>query len=82
VIRRWLAGLSCQGADHAKKAKEKDGDADAINHPKMDVFAWIDGHERAQKPAFSFQMNHRSGHAEMSSISRAKEIVSIKSCWP
>ena len=71
--------LTCQSADQAQEAKEEETDADAINHPKMDVFAWIDGHKLAQKPAFSFQMNHRSGHAEMSSISRAKEIVSIKS---
>jgi hypothetical protein len=28
----------------------------------MDVFAWIDGHKRAQKPAFPFQMNDGFGH--------------------
>jgi hypothetical protein len=71
---RWQE-LSCQGADHAKKAKEKDDDADAINHPKMDVFAWIDGHKRAQKPAFSFHMNYRFGHAKIESTSHATVIV-------
>jgi hypothetical protein len=54
--------LTCQSADQAQEAKEEETDADAINHPKMDVFAWIDGHKRAQKPAFSFQMNDGLGH--------------------
>jgi hypothetical protein len=62
VIYRGWQGLTCQSADHAKKANEKGADAEAINHSKMDVFAWIDGHKRAQKPAFPFQMNDGFGH--------------------
>jgi phospholipid/cholesterol/gamma-HCH transport system permease protein len=70
--------LICQGADHADETKEKDADADAVNHPKMNVFAGIDGHQPAQKPAFSFQMNDRFSHGGTKSTSHAKGIVSTK----
>ena len=78
AVGRGRKMLTGQSADQPKKAEEKGTDADAINHSKMDVFAWIDGRKRAQKPAFSFHFNHRSGHPGIGSISHAMEIMGIK----
>jgi hypothetical protein len=82
VMIRWRPeGLTRQSKNHAQEAGEKNADAYAINHPKTNIFARIDGNQRAQEPAFPFQMNDSFRHIRFQSISHAKVIVSIKPCW-
>jgi hypothetical protein len=57
-----LRSLSCQRENQAQETDEKKPNAQVINHPKTDVFARIDGHERPQEPAFSFHMKDSFRH--------------------
>jgi hypothetical protein len=57
-----LRRLLCQGKNQAQETNEKEANTQVINHPKTNVFARIDGHERPQEPAFSFHMNDSFRH--------------------
>jgi hypothetical protein len=58
--------LSSQDAHHAGEASESKADGHVVNQSKTDFLtAGINGQQRPQKPAFSFQMNDGSRHSEV-----------------